>query len=86
GDNIQCDQRYYTTNSLTIPSDVKYKKKKEFSPKLLVSITIPSKVASDIYVHKSEQVISSDIYSNECINKRLLPFIEEHHKNDDYVL
>ncbi|CAF1522401.1 unnamed protein product [Rotaria sordida] len=86
GDNVQCDQRYYITNSLTTPSHVQYKKKKKFSSKLLVLITIPSKVASDIYVHKSEHVISSDIYLNECINKRLLSFIEEHHKNDDYVL
>ncbi|CAF2895685.1 unnamed protein product [Rotaria sp. Silwood2] len=86
GDNVQCDQRYYTTNPLTTPFHVKYKKENEFSSKLLVLMIMPSKGVSDIYVHKSEQVITSDIYLNECINKTLLLFIEEHHKNDDYIL
>ncbi|CAF4437862.1 unnamed protein product [Rotaria sp. Silwood2] len=85
GDNVQCNQRYYTTNPLTTPSDVKYKKKKKFSPKLLVWMVMLSEGVSDIYVHKSEQAITSNICLNECINKRLLPFIEEHHKNNDFV-
>lgn len=85
GDNVQCNQRYYTTNPLTTPSDVKFKKKKKFSPKILVWMAMSSKGVSNIYVHKSEQAISSRIYLNECINKILLPFIEKHHNNDDYV-
>ncbi|CAF4179025.1 unnamed protein product, partial [Rotaria sordida] len=55
GDNVQCDQRYYITNPLTTQFHVKYKKKKEFSPKLLVLMTMSSKDVFDIYVHKGEQ-------------------------------
>ncbi|CAF3533775.1 unnamed protein product [Rotaria socialis] len=85
GDNVQYNQRYYTTNPLTTPTDVKYKKKKKYSPKLLVWMAISSKGVPNIYVHKSVQAIGEKIYLNECINKRLLPFIEKHHKNDNYV-
>ncbi|CAF1538226.1 unnamed protein product [Rotaria sordida] len=54
GDNVQCDQRYYITNPLTTQFHVKYKKKKkkEFSPKLLVLMTMSSKDVFNIYVHK----------------------------------
>jgi hypothetical protein len=64
---------------------VKYKKKKKFSPKLLVWMAMPSKGTSDIYIHKSKLATTSDIYLNECINRRLLPFIDAHHKNNDFV-
>ena len=59
GDNAQCNQRYYTPDPLTTPSDVKYKKKKEILPKLLVWMVMSSKCVSNIYVHKSEQAITS---------------------------
>jgi hypothetical protein len=85
GDNVQSNQRYYTTDPSTTPTDVKYKKKKKYSPKILVWMAMSSKGVSDVYVHKSVQAIGEKIYLNECINKRLLPFIEKHHKNDEYV-
>ena len=44
-----------------------------------------SEDTSNIYVHKSKQVITSNIYLNECINARLLSFIKQHHRNDNFV-
>ena len=85
GDNVQCNKRYYSTDPSTTPSDVKFIKKKKYSPKILVWMAMSSKGVSNVYVHKSRQAVSTDIYLKECINKRLLPFIEKHHKNDDYV-
>ena len=48
-------------------------------------MAISSKDTSNIYVHKSKQAITSNIYLNECINARLLPFIEQHHRNDNFT-
>ena len=84
GNNVQCNQRFYTTNPSTTPSDIKYKKKK-FAPKLLIWMAMSSKGVSNVYVHKSKQAITTDIYLNECINKRLLPFIEKHYKRSNYI-
>jgi len=44
-----------------------------------------SKGVSNVYVHKSKQAIRQDTYLNECINDRLLPFIENHHRNGNYL-
>ena len=84
GDNVQYNQRFYTTDPSTTPSDIKYKKKK-FSPKLLIWMAMSSKGVSNVYVHKSKQAITTDIYLNECIDKRLLPFIEKHYKRNNYI-
>ncbi|CAF3971401.1 unnamed protein product [Rotaria magnacalcarata] len=64
GDNVQSNQRYYTANALTTPTDLKYKKKK-YSPKTLVWMAISSKGVSNIYVHKSVDAIGEKIYLNE---------------------
>ena len=85
GDNVQCNQRFYITDPSTTPSDIKYKKKKKFAPKLLIWMAMSSKGVSNVYVHKSKQAITTDIYLNECINKKLLPFIEKHYKRNNYI-
>ena len=85
GDNVQYNQRFYTTDPSTTPSDIKYKKKKKFAPKLLIWMAMLPKGVSNVYVHKSKQAITTDIYLNECINKRLLPFIEKHYKRNNYI-
>ena len=85
GDNVQCDQRFHTTDPSTTPSDIRYKKKKKFAPKLLIWMAMSSKGVSNVYVQKSKQAITTDIYLNECINKRLLPFIEKHYKGNNYI-
>ena len=85
GDNVQCNQRYYTTDPSTTSSDVKYMKKKKYTPKLLVWMTMLSKGTSNMYVHKSKETITSNIYLNECINARLLSFIEQHHRNNNFI-
>ena len=36
---------------------------------------------SDIYVHKSKQAVNQGTYLNECIDKKLLPFIAKYHSN-----
>ena len=46
---------------------------------------IPSNDVSDVYVHKSKQAIRQDTYLNQCINKRLLPFIDKYHQNANYL-
>ena len=40
---------------------------------------------SDVYVHDSKQGIRQGTYLNECINKRLVPFIDKYHSNGNYL-
>ena len=33
----------------------------------------------------SGMAINQEVYLNECIEKRLVPFVQEHYKNGKYV-
>ncbi|CAM4752047.1 unnamed protein product [Rotaria magnacalcarata] len=65
-DNVQYNQRYYTTNPLTTPTDVKYKKKK-YSPKILVWMAISSKASA----HYANSVLNSLKETNAPIIHKL---------------
>ena len=48
-------------------------------------MAMSSKGVSDVYVHKSKQAIRQNTYLEQCINKRLLPFIEKYHQDGNYL-
>ena len=81
--DLSCNRQYYTTDSFTASSEVKYKTKVKFKPKLLVLIAVSQKGVSSTYVHHSAIPVKKKIYLNECIRKQLLPFIKYHHKGDN---
>jgi len=85
GDNVNSNRLFYSTDPATAPTDIKFRKKKKFEPKLMVWMAMSSKGVSNMYVHKSKQAVNEDTYLNECINKRLLPFIEKYHQNGNYL-
>jgi hypothetical protein len=83
--NIPGNDIFYTSDKSTAPNEIKYAMKKKFEDKVLVWVAISEQGLSKHYVHRSKIAISSDIYIKECLKKRLLPFIKEHHKDNDFV-
>jgi transposase len=83
--NSYDSRHYYTSDPKTTPSDLKYRKKKKYEEHLLVWMAISTKGISSIYVHRSKVAIRQGSYLNECLRKRLLPFINKHHKNDSIL-
>jgi hypothetical protein len=79
------NDRYYTSDKSTAPVDIKYKFKMKYEPKVLVWVAISANGISNHYVHTSKNAINHEIYIKECLNKRLLPFINEHHADKEFV-
>ena len=75
---------FYSDNLLATPSDVKYNRKKKYEEKVLVSLIISPKGISKPFVAKSRQAINSKTYI-ETLRKHLVPLINEHHKNGNYL-
>ncbi|CAF4977823.1 unnamed protein product, partial [Rotaria sp. Silwood1] len=82
GGNSSSNRYYYTTDPNTTPPNVKFKRKKKYEEHLLVWMAISSKGKSSIYTHRSKLAIKEGPYLNECLCKRLYPFIKKHHQND----
>ena len=85
GDNVIGNRYFYSTDPTAATAAIKFRKKKKFEPKIMVWMAMLSKGVSDVYVHKSKQAIHQDTDPNQCINKRLLPFIDKYHQNGNYL-
>ena len=76
---------FYTDNLEDVAEDVRYKKQSKFERKVLVLIAISPKGITSAYFLPAGLAINQDVYLQECLKKRLLKFIREHHDNDNYV-
>jgi transposase len=85
GNNVVGNRYYYSTNPTTAPPNIKLHKKAKFEPKVMIWMAMSSKGISDIYVHNSKQGFDQQMYLKECISKRLLPFIDGHHSDGNYL-
>ncbi|CAF3461979.1 unnamed protein product [Rotaria sp. Silwood1] len=57
----------------------------KYEPKIMVWLAISPKRSSEPYVHQSKNVIGGDIYLNQCVKSKSIPFIEKHHSNDEIL-
>ena len=86
GDNIHGNSGYYTNNKKTCPESVRFIGKEKFPKKLLMWIAISDRAMSEPLFCTSKAVaINSSIYINECLEKRLLPFIHKYHGDFNYL-
>jgi hypothetical protein len=51
----------------------------------MIWMAMSSKEVSNVYVHESNQVVDQETYLKECIDRRLLLFIEEHLSHGNYL-
>ena len=85
GNNVYCNCYFYSTNPATTPPNIKFRKKAKFEPKVMIWMAISTKGISDIYVHKNKLGVDQQTYLQECINKRLIPFINKYHYDGNYL-
>ena len=76
---------YYTDNVGKCPNNVKLKKKSKYEKKVLVWIAISPIGMSTPFIAESGLAINQNIYLDECIKKRLIPFISKHPDLDKIV-
>ncbi|XP_065663006.1 uncharacterized protein LOC136085611 [Hydra vulgaris] len=77
---------YYTNNKKTCTESVHFIGKEKFAKKLLMWIAISDRGMSEPLFRTSKAVaINSSIYINECLERRLLPFIHKYHGDFNYL-
>ncbi|XP_065662716.1 uncharacterized protein LOC136085346 [Hydra vulgaris] len=75
---------FYSSDVSSTTSDVKFKRKKKYEKKVLVSLIISPKGTSKRIFFESGQVINKQAYIR-CRRKRLIHFIDKHYKNEEYL-
>ena len=79
------NDHFYSSNPSRCPDHIKSRLISKYEPKLLVWLAASSKGVSEPLILQSGQAINQHIYLEECIKKRLVPFIKAFHRNSKYV-
>lgn len=82
---INGNDNFYSNDVTQAPASIKFLPTAKYEKKLLVWICISEKGISRPYFLPSGLAINQVNYFKECIEKRLVPFIEEHHSDGEYV-
>ena len=86
GDNMPGNAGYYTSNKDTCPESVRFKGQDKYPKKVLLWIALSERGFSKPLFRKSKSVaVNSEVYIEECLTKRLLPFIHKYHPDFDYI-
>jgi hypothetical protein len=76
---------FYSSDVAKSTAKVKYVKKAKYEKKLLVWAAISSKGISKIFIVPSGQAVNQHIYKEECLQRRLIPFIKKYHQEDEFI-
>ena len=85
-DKIPSNSGFYTDNKEDCPDDVKYKGEDKYKDHMLVWIAISARGISEPLIRPVKAPAKNQhIYLKECLSKRLLPFISQHHSDENYI-
>lgn len=84
--NTPGNNTYYATASGDAPDNVRFSTARKFEQRLLMWIAISPCGLSKPYFVPATSAVNSELYANECIRKKLLPFINSHHADGHYNL
>lgn len=80
--SVPTNRGFYSSDRKVTKPDVKFKQSQKYEPKILVWMALSTNGVSSPFFAKQKQAINETTYLNECIMKRLMPFIENHHHKD----
>lgn len=82
---LASNRNFYSSDVSSTPSDVKLARKAKYEQKLLVWLAFSEKGISDVFIRSSGLAIDQHVYRQECLERRLIPFIKKHHSTDDLI-
>lgn len=82
---INGNGNFYSSDVSATPSNVKYRPTAKFEKKILVWLCFSEQGVSRAFFVPSGLAIDQNIYLEQCIKKRLVPFIEKYHPDGQYL-
>jgi transcriptional regulator with XRE-family HTH domain len=79
------NDRFYSDDLSKTPDSIKNKYKSKYEQKTLVYIAISTRGVSAPIFFKTGLAVNQHIYRDECLKKRLIPFIHKYHRDGKYV-
>jgi hypothetical protein len=83
--NVNGNNTYYTSNAKEAADHVYYKFKSKYESKILPWIANSKYSVTRPFFMQTSLAINQEVYLEQCIKRRLMPFIAKYHSNDNYV-
>ena len=83
--SINGNDNFYSSDTSKTPASVKHTEEAKFEKKLLVWVCASEKGMAKPYFVPSGLAVNKHVYLEQCIKKRLTPFINEHHSDGQYL-
>ena len=80
--DVSGNSRYYSSDPSSAPTNIKFKQKQKYEPRLLVWIAISCRVVSSPYIHRSKIAVREKTYLKRYIHCCLAPFIKKYYQKD----
>jgi hypothetical protein len=82
---INGNDNFYSSDVNRTSASTKYRTASKYEAKIMVWVCISEKGISSPYYLPSGLAINQVNYLHECIEKRLVPFINQHHSDGEYL-
>lgn len=76
---------YYARSAAEAPENVKFKQCVKYEKKLLVYLAASERGISEPFFAKTGLAVDSATYVHDCLERTLLPFLRQHHADNNYV-
>lgn len=74
---------YFVKKGETPQDEKRFHRKAKFTQKMMVWLAISQKGPSEPFYMQSKGAMNSAVYITECIEKRLVPYIQKHYPNNE---
>jgi len=85
GSNMPQNDHYYSTKRRFTENCMKYRYQAKFERKVMCWIAISARGISKPYFCLSHEAVNAEIYQRKCIRQRLIPFLNSHHQDNNYL-
>ena len=86
GHHMPANAGYYSNDKDKCSESVRFAGQQKFAPKVLVWAAISERGISKILIRPQKSpAINAEIYTSECLDQRLLPFLHEYHGDFNYI-
>lgn len=82
---IAGNRGYWMDNKANTSDEVRFAQKAKFEPKVLVWLAISEHGMSRPFIQATVNAINAQRYINNCLRPRLLPFVQKHHADGNYI-
>ena len=77
GSNMQSKDNYYSNDKSKFPDSAQFAGKEKFPNNAMIWVAISNRgISKQLFQPSKSEAVDSGIYINECLEKRLLPFIQ----------